>query len=299
MLGCWRTNKRIRGGRMRWRRSDLCPSQSCVRQMDNRTGHTLVVNMCWASGVIADCDGLFQGFPSLSLPWWQVRDRRREGIWGRNVRRVAVGQSLRISLTWYKSTVSGDMCNKWSNSRSPYYPPCKGSHLFSLLDTALSVSIVLDYISPCLLHVPSLMLYLLPGSAITPLFSGCTMLSELELQLIMPPAQTALISLCINKQSLNRFSWGEYVHCLLDGVINSIHFSILCLRLSCLCACLYWQRCFCFCFFTGARMWILIAMRPTNEFVTCLSNYLGVSRLDWEPPQAKQHTCICTHLQQQ
>lgn len=57
------------------------------------------------------------------------------------------------------------------------------------------------------------------------------MLGEIWLQLIMPPAQTALISLCITKRSLNRLSSGEYAHRLVDSALNGIHFGPLRIKL--------------------------------------------------------------------
>lgn len=45
---------------------------------------------------------------------------------------------------------------------------------------------------------------------LTSLFSGCTIVGELRLQLIMPPSQTALICFCIIKESKNRLSGRDY-----------------------------------------------------------------------------------------
>lgn len=70
-------------------------------------------------------------------------------------------------------------------SQYHHLPPCS---------VFLTDHMVLEYLSIFLLYMPSLVFYLLLGSAFT-LFSGCTMLKELGLQLITPPAQTTLICL--------------------------------------------------------------------------------------------------------
>lgn len=85
---------------------------------------------------------------------------------------------------------------------------CPSSQLSLLGDTALSVSIVLDYLSLSLLYTPSLVLYLLPGSAVTSLFSGCTMLGELWLQLIMPCCPDS-INLSLHHQVASKQAFHE------------------------------------------------------------------------------------------
>lgn len=82
MLGCWRTNKRIQGGRMRWRQSDQWPAQSCVWQMGNQTGRACVVNMC----SLSSAGWIWWRFPQVSLlplPQWQSNGRER--MWKQSV----------------------------------------------------------------------------------------------------------------------------------------------------------------------------------------------------------------------
>lgn len=122
------------------------------------------------------------------------------------------------SVCWHKSTISGystynmlvtgelndqraDLTSSLRVVRFPHF-------VTQFYVSPLSLSTALSHCLCCTHH--SLCCIYCQDQNLTSLFSGCTIVGELWLQLIMPPSQTALISFCITKKSKNRLSGGEY-----------------------------------------------------------------------------------------